>query len=1098
MKKLLFILLCFFLLNINAQKEANNWFFGEHAGLNFNSGSPVAVSGGQLNTEEGCTSISNNSGQLLFYTNGVFVYNREHVRMPNGFGLQGDQSSTQSAIIVPKPGSVNIYYIFTVMDQNGSGEGLRYTAVDMSLEGGLGDIVTTEKNISILSNSSEKVTAVRSANSDSVLIITYKNTSFYVYKVTTDGVNTTAISISDGEIFSADRRGYLKASPDATKIAIAHQGNEAFVLYDFDSATGVVNNPLVLPLVAPNNSPYGVEFSANSEMLYVLESNVNGDNPDPNMHTTSLYQFNISLSTSEDIIASRVVIDERNQFRGALQLGPDLKIYRSQSLTYFTGSPFLGVINNPEESGSACNYQHDAIDLGGALSRQGLPPFIQSFFASQINHNGVCSGSSTSFSLTNTDGIVNLTWNFGDGTPEVHGNLTPSHIYSTSGDYIVIVTITTSDGAVVTLTKMITIYATPTITSPVDLKQCDDDVDGFSPFNLTEANEKISTNYDNETFTFFHTYNAANTNDTTELISDPYKYVNETVTTDTVFARIESNANCHKVAQVDLVVSTTGIPSSFQRVFYECDDYVNSTHDDKDGVTSFDFSSVTAEVEDIFSSTGEQLVINYYRNKDDALAEQNPINNTSNYRNTGYPHTQVIFVRVDSELNNDCMGLGAHITLHVEPVPDASPVTIDRVCDDNFDGQYLFDTSLYETTILNGQTGMEVSYTDQSGNSLSSPLPNPFLTATQQVTARVTDNSTEGACYKETILNFIVDQKPIAFSVADVVECDDDSDGQFPFDTSEIESVVLNGQLEMTVSYTDQLGNPLSSPLPNPFLSESQTIHIDVENSQNSDCTASTTVELIINPKPDFYLDETAIICMDNPPLNVSISDATALFTYEWTDENEEIISNLENADIYFGGIYSVIATTTDGTDCTSFPHEIQVFESIIPTIVEDDITVVDDSDNNSITINTENLGIGDYEFAINDPLGIFQDEPYFESLEPGIHTIYVRDKNGCGVAEIDVPIIGFPKFFTPNNDTFNDTWKVIGAHIIYFKSVDITIFDRFGKILAILDINSNSSGWNGVYNGKIMPSSDYWYSAVLVDKKGKSRIKKGHFSLID
>lgn len=1099
MKKLLFILICFFLIHVNAQKEANNWFFGQNAGLSFESGSPIAVSGGQLFTEEGCTSISDSIGVLLFYTNGVFVYNKNHLQMPNGYGLHGDQSSTQSAIIVPKPGNPDIFYIFTVMDQNGSGEGLQYSAVNMSLEGGLGDVVATEKNVSIISNTAEKVTAVKSEGNNSFLVITFKNNSFYVYEITNSGVNTNAIAVSPGEVSVFDNRGYLKVSPDATKVAIAHQGDAQFVLYDFDTASGVVSNPLVLPLIGPNNQPYGVEFSANSELLYVLASNGQGPSPDPNDHTTSIYQFDLSLVTPADIIASRTVIDERNQFRGALQLGPDFKIYRSQSLTYATGSPYLGVIHNPEIVGIGCNYEHDAIDLGGNLSRQGLPPFIQSFFASQISHQGDCSGDIVSFSLTNTGGVIDVVWDFGDGTPTVQGNLTPTHIYANAGNYNVSVIVTTID-EIVTLTKNVTIFETPTVSSPVALVQCDDDLDGFSPFNLAEANAEISANFANETFTYFETYNGADTNDSTQLISNPLSYTNQTVTSDTVFARIESNAICHSVAQINLTVSTTQLPATFQRIFYECDDYLNANNDDHDGISSFDFSSVTAEVEAIFIATGQELTISYYRNENDALAEQNPITNITAYRNIGYPNTQTIFIRVDTELNNDCLGLGPHITLYVEPVPVANPVNIDRECDDDFDGLFPFDTSQVENTVLNGQTGMSISYTDQSGNTLPSPLPNPFLTGSQQVTIKVFDESTQGPngfCYDETILFFIVDQMPIAYPVADIVECDDDFDGQFSFDTSQIETELLNGQTGMSIFYTDESGNTLPSPMPNPFLSESQTISVEIENNQNSDCGTSTTIDFIVNPKPDFYLEETAILCLNSLPLHLSISDATGDFAYEWTDENNEVISNSENVEIYSGGVYSVTAHTTDGTECVSFVHSIYVTESINPTIVENDIIVVDDSDNNSITIDMENFGIGDYEFSIDDISGPYQDEPFFDNLLPGIHTIYVRDKNGCGYAEIDVPIIGFPDFFTPNDDTYNDTWTVIGVRSDYYKSVDITIFDRFGKVLAFLDINSNSYGWDGIYDGKVMPTSDYWFSATLLDKKEKTRIRNGHFSLL-
>lgn len=1102
MKKLFFFLSFFILINIFAQKEANNWFFGENAGLTFESGSPVAVTGGQLNTEEGCTSISDTNGDLLFYTNGVFVYNKNHLIMPNGSYLNGDQSSTQSGIIVPKPGDPNIYYIFTVEDQNGDGNGLQYTAVNMSLQGGLGDVVTTEKNVPILYNSSEKVTAVIKDDDTSILVITFKNNYFYVYEVTSSGVNTTPIAISDGGYDIYDNRGYLKVSPDGTKIAVAHQGDEKFILYDFDSATGNVSNPLILPLIYPENRPYGVEFSANSELLYVVASNDYfdpGNDDDPDLHTAALYQFNLNLPTSTEIINSRVVVDQRHQYRGALQLGPDLKIYRAQSLTYNLGSPYLGVIHNPEVVGLGCNYEHDAIDLGGPLSRQGLPPFIQSFFASQINYTSVCSGESTFFSLSNTEGIIDIIWDFGDETPTVQGDLTPTHTYAQAGVYTVSIEVTTIDETV-TIHTTVTIYATPNINSPVNLKQCDDDLDGFSPFNLTEANAKISDNFENETFTYFKTYAGADTNDATDLIPDPTTYTNQSATTDTVYARVESNAYCHGVAQIDLIVSTTEIPTTFQRVFYECDDYIDVNNNDHDGISSFDFSSVTAEVEDIFIASGQELIISYYRNEADALAEENPITNISDYRNIGYPNTQVIYIRVDSEQNNDCLGLGPHITLHVEPVPYAYPVTINRQCDDNHDGMYAFDTSQIEETVLNGQTDLVVSYTDESGNSLSSPLPNPFLTASQDITIKVSNlngQDPDGPCYDEIVLSFIVDQTPIAYPVEDLIACDDDFDGLFPFDTSQIEAELLNGQTGVNISYTDQDGNELSSPLPNPFFSESQTINIYMEHNQNSNCSALSNINFVVNPKPDFYLEETAVICLDNPPLNLSISNPTGAFTYEWTDEEENVISDQDNIDIYSGGSYSVIATSTNGTGCTSIVHSIQVFESIIPSITEDDIIVADDSDNNSITINTENLGIGDYEYAIDDESGPYQDEPYFDNLEPGIHTLYVRDKNGCGIASIQVPIIGFPDFFTPNNDSYNDTWRVIGVHLDYYTKVDVSIFDRYGKILAVLNLSSNDYGWDGIYDGKVMPSSDYWFTATLEDKKGNTRVRNGHFSLL-
>ena len=150
-----------------AQKEGNIWYFGRRAGLDFNSGAPVPLTDGIMNTLEGCSAISNDMGNLLFYTDGVSVWNKNHIRMPNGFGLNGHPSSTQSALIVQDPGNSDRYYIFTVpAQQNHYGFSrplsFYYNIVDMTLAGGLGDI--TIKNMLLMNKVTEKLTAVRHAN----------------------------------------------------------------------------------------------------------------------------------------------------------------------------------------------------------------------------------------------------------------------------------------------------------------------------------------------------------------------------------------------------------------------------------------------------------------------------------------------------------------------------------------------------------------------------------------------------------------------------------------------------------------------------------------------------------------------------------------------------------------------------------------------------------------------------------------------------------------------------------------------------------------------------------------------------------------------
>ena len=144
-------------------------------------------------------------------------------------------------------------------------------------------------------------------------------------------------------------------------------------------------------------------------------------------------------------------------------------------------------------------------------------------------------------------------------------------------------------------------------------------------------------------------------------------------------------------------------------------------------------------------------------------------------------------------------------------------------------------------------------------------------------------------------------------------------------------------------------------------------------------------------------------------------------------------------------------------------------------------------------------LGIGDYEFALEDENGNetpFQDDPVFENLDGGVYTILVRDKNGCGTNRtLIVPVIEFPKFFTPNNDLVNDTWAIKGARSTFYPTSQVTIFNRYGKQVGALDIDG--PGWDGTYDSRPLPSDDYWFLITLTDTEGNIRTRRGNFSLL-
>src|SRR5688572_1104153 len=182
------ILIVLFISNeIVAQNQANNWYFGTGAGMTFNTIPPTLLTNGQTDTREGCSTISDTNGKLLFYTDGVTVWDSLHNIMPNGTGLFGDISSTQSAIIVPAPGSTSVFYIITTPYLLNT-KPLAFSVVDMILNNGLGDVTT--KNDTLLGLASEKVTAVKHQNGTDVWIIAhaYTNNNFYAFLLTSSGI----------------------------------------------------------------------------------------------------------------------------------------------------------------------------------------------------------------------------------------------------------------------------------------------------------------------------------------------------------------------------------------------------------------------------------------------------------------------------------------------------------------------------------------------------------------------------------------------------------------------------------------------------------------------------------------------------------------------------------------------------------------------------------------------------------------------------------------------------------------------------------------------------------------------------------------------
>jgi gliding motility-associated-like protein len=409
-KKALLVLVGIMLCLLAQAQRSTYWFFGDRAGIKFTSSGPVDQPGGALNTQEGCATISDTAGNLLFYTDGSTVYNRNHAVMSNGTGLLGNFSSSQSSIIVPMPGSDSLYYIFTVAVPSVTAR-YHYNIVDMSLQGGLGEVI--QKNVQLSTDiCSERITAVQHRNRRHFWIVTNPSGTnvFKSYLLTDAGIQPVPAVSTIGFVQSSGY-GMLKGSPDGQmlvqtasySLSSPPPSSPSTQLFRFDPASGYVSNPVALysPL-----STYGCSFSPNSQKLYVTSGFPNPSIGGP------FAQFNVSSYNETDIRNSYYPFNVNTPGGwGDISLGPDSVLYVVRCL-----EKKLSAIQNPNADGPACTFIDNAVPLTGK-GIFGLPNFYNNInnppFYIDVEQQG-CLEFRFSFH-TNYQGTGTYYWDFGDG-----------------------------------------------------------------------------------------------------------------------------------------------------------------------------------------------------------------------------------------------------------------------------------------------------------------------------------------------------------------------------------------------------------------------------------------------------------------------------------------------------------------------------------------------------------------------------------------------------------------------------------------------------------------------------------------------------------
>ena len=520
---------------------------------------------------------------------------------------------------------------------------------------------------------------------------------------------------------------------------------------------------------------------------------------------------------------------------------------------------------------------------------------------------------------------------------------------------------------------------------------------------------------------------------------------------------------------------------------------------------------------------------------------------------------QEIWVYVEDSVTTaiaTCYGLYQIATLYVEKRPVFYDVILQESCDEQtpLDMYSEFDTSSLFSEFTTDPTGtvlqdtnkfkVEYTYVDNTGTTvtLGPTLPTEFNTTDQTITVTLTNKTTNSALtagVSTGTIEFKVYEQPVAYPSDPAVaglytfaECDDvasgaDDDGKTVFDMSTIKTLLLT---DLSGTYVAQNPNNFDfefsvagSPITlgsNYTAITGDKIDVTITNPLFTTCAETITISFTVNPLPSFDIDDDTVVCL-NPlpgqPVEIGTSNwnggtTASIYNYYWTlDSDPSFNETTETIFVNTGGVYTVVVENPV-TLCTR-EKSITVSESEMASLDLDDdgsitkseydhfIQVVDLANDNANTItinNISDLGIGKYEFALDDAFGPYQDDPVFNDIKPGIHTLYIRDKNsyyiydyGCGIASIDVSIIGYRKYFTPNGDGINDTWKILGIRKEFNGNSKVYIFDRHGKLLKELD--PLSTGWDGTSLGKPMPATDYWFRTLLED----GREFKGHFSLI-
>ena len=637
----------------------------------------------------------------------------------------------------------------------------------------------------------------------------------------------------------------------------------------------------------------------------------------------------------------------------------------------------------------------------------------------------------------------------------------------------------------------------PPISDVGDLVLCDDVTnDGIAEFNLEVQNADIlgTLNSDNYIVTYYTTYEDA----TLPQNSLPNLY--NSVTDQAIYVRIDTvdDENCFSVSPDPLfyLIVTNKATAAAPQNLSECDSSGTGALE-----ATFDLEQQTATILGDLQDPST-FTVTYHSDPTDAESGDSPLVSPLTTTST------TIYVRVEEDGLPDC-----YETTEFELIVNSNPEVTDQsatVCSastvgltlaDDVDGPSVVSydlTSITPSAGLAADASNAVLGTNLASDAIASDVWTNTTATPLDVVYSFTPVSSDNCIGAAFTVTVTVNPLPVPAPAFIDSKCDDDTDGLQTFDMSGVAAQVIGSQTDMVVSYhltltdaennTAALGDNITTTTPN-----LQTIHIRLENTLTN-CYATSTIDLVVDPLPEIDLEGNYVICSDatGGGLDYVVVDpglSPATYNFIWRDELGDVLSTDSTYTVDQGGIYSLEVSFASTAAGCSAPLEIfTVSESGAPAVTVD---VVTEAFADTHVVVATAVGTGIYEFSLDQ--GPWLDSGTFIGVDPGDHTVYVRDVNGCGVTATMIYIVDYPKYFTPNGDGYHDTWNI--SSLRYQANAKIYIFDRYGKLLK--QITPSGEGWDGTYNGQQMPTSDYWFS-LEYHTEGQNDLKqfKAHFTL--